>query len=66
MQKSYIVQSASNMYSKVCSTSTVAVLTWTQNSMQALKITQSENMKLPNVGFEPITLAVLGMPMQRP
>ena len=37
------------------------VLTWTENGMQAIKISQIENTKLPRVGFEPTTLAVTAM-----
>ena len=41
----------------------VAALTWTQNCMQAVKITQSENKKLLTLEFGPTTLAVPAMPL---
>ena len=41
-------------------------LTWTQNGMLVVEITQSKNKKLPSVRLEPTTLAVAVEPCQCP
>ena len=51
---------------EVCWTSTVTVLTWTQNGMQVVKITLTENANFPSVGFEPMTMAVPAMSVPMP